>query len=152
LCCLVLFLFILFIKCGFDYNLLYELWICFFLLKAFHLSCVPCSVPCFSCYIKFWLWLLLELWICFCFLNQYHLSCVVLLSFLFLHPASCTHEHCLGFLINSLCVFREISTSNIWSLQLKKSLFSGQSELKEKVSIEDEEKVETTDLPGMRDV
>jgi len=37
-------------------------------------------------------------------------------------------------------------------LQLKKSLFSGQSELKEKVSIEDEEKVETTDLPGMRDV
>ncbi|XP_015755298.1 PREDICTED: nucleosome assembly protein 1-like 1 [Acropora digitifera] len=32
-------------------------------------------------------------------------------------------------------------------IQLKKSLFSGQSELKEKVSIEDEEKVETTDLP-----
>ena len=68
-----------------------------------------------------------------------------------MHPASYTRRHCLGSLINSQCVCTDISTSNIWGLQLKNTLFSGQIELKEKVSIEDEEKVETTDLPGVKD-
>ena len=42
------------LKSGFDYCMSGK-FVFSLILKAFHLSCVRFSVPCYSCYIKVWL-------------------------------------------------------------------------------------------------